>query len=57
MASSHKGGPVPSIQDLLDIASQYSTPMADAMVKACIARALEDGTPLRIPERDGHGEG
>lgn len=40
-----------SIQQMADIAARYFTAMADAMIAACIACAIETGEALRIPER------
>ena len=40
-----------TLQEIADIASRYHTRMADAMVAACVARAIETGEPLAIPER------
>ncbi|MBQ9005343.1 MAG: hypothetical protein IJ092_03100 [Atopobiaceae bacterium] len=40
-----------TIQQLADIASRYLTAMAGAMIAACVARSLETGEPLSIPER------
>ena len=36
---------------LAAIAARHVTRMADAMIAACVARALETGEPLDIPER------
>lgn len=40
-----------TIQQLAEIASRHLTRMADAMIAACLARHLETGEPLDIPER------
>lgn len=40
-----------TIQQLAEIAARHVTRMADAMIAACIAHALETGEPLDIPER------
>lgn len=40
-----------TIQQLAAIAARYVTRMADAMIAACLARHLETGEPLDIPER------
>lgn len=34
------------VQEMLDIASRYSTPMADAMVCACRDWSMREGTSL-----------
>lgn len=44
-----------SVQQLADIATRHLTRMADAMLLACAARAVETGEPLRIPEREARG--
>lgn len=41
-----------SLQQLLDIACRHATAMSDAMVCACVGRALETGEALRMPR--GH---
>ena len=40
-----------TIQQLADIAARHLTRMADAMIAACVARAVETGEPLVVPER------
>lgn len=40
-----------SLQKLAEIAARHFTAMADAMVAACVAKALETGEVLRMPER------
>lgn len=40
-----------TLTELVGIASRYFTAMADAMVAACVAKALETGEYLEIPER------
>ena len=40
-----------TVQQMIDIAARHFTAMADAMVAACVAKALEDGLPLSVPER------
>lgn len=42
---------MPDISHLAAIASRYATRMADAMIAACVRRAVETGEHLRIPER------
>lgn len=42
-----------TIQAMLDIAGRYHTAIADAMVIACVAWALDHGVTLKIP-RGGH---
>lgn len=44
-----------TLQQMADIASRYFTTMADAMIAACVALALETGEALRIPERTSGG--
>lgn len=43
---------MPDISQLAAIASRYATRMADAMIAACVRRAVETGEVLRIPERE-----
>ena len=38
-----------TLQQLLEIACRHTTTMSDAMVAACVARALLTGEPLRLP--------
>ena len=40
-----------SLQQLARIAAAYFTAMADAMLAACVAKAVETGEALDIPER------
>jgi hypothetical protein len=40
-----------SLQHLARIAARYYTPMADAMITACAAKAVETGETLVVPER------
>lgn len=40
-----------TINELAAIAARHMTRMADAMIAACVARALVTGEPLDIPER------
>lgn len=40
-----------SLQHLARIAARYFTPMADAMITACAAKAVETGETLVVPER------
>lgn len=40
-----------SLQKLVEIAARHFTTMADAMVAACVAKAVETGEALDIPER------
>jgi len=40
-----------SLQELVEIAARYFTAMADAMLAACVAKALEAGEPLAMPPR------
>ena len=40
-----------SLQKLVEIAARHFTPMADAMVAACVAKAVETGEALDIPEK------
>lgn len=40
-----------TINELAAIAARHMTRMADAMIAACVARALITGEPLDIPER------
>ena len=40
-----------SLQHLARIAARYFTPMADAMITACVAKAVETGQTLVVPER------
>ena len=40
-----------TVQQMLDIAARHFTAMADAMVAACVAKAIEEGLPLVVPER------
>lgn len=42
-----------TINELARIAARYLTAMADAMLRACVAKAVETGEPLEVPER-GH---
>lgn len=44
---------MPDISQLAAIASRYATRMADAMIRACVAKAVETGERLEVPER-GH---
>lgn len=37
-----------SLQQLVDIAARHATAMADAMLRACVQRAVETGAPLRL---------
>lgn len=46
---------MPSVQEIADIASRHLTRMADAMIAACVAWALETGQPLRMPGRPARG--
>lgn len=39
-----------TIQQLAEIASRHFTAMADAMIAACVARAIATGEPLVVPE-------
>lgn len=38
-----------TLQDLLDVAARYDTPMSRAMREACLATAAEVGVTLRVP--------
>ncbi len=40
-----------TINELARIAARYFTAMADAMLHACVAKAVETGESLDIPER------
>lgn len=40
-----------SLQKLVEIAARHFTTMADAMVAACVAKSVETGEVLKIPER------
>lgn len=40
-----------TISELARIASRYFTAMADAMLHACVAKAVETGESLDVPER------
>lgn len=42
---------MPSVHQILKIASRYYTAMADAMIAACVAFAAEHGIMLAMPER------
>lgn len=42
---------MPDVSQLAAIASRYATRMADAMIAACVRRAIETGEELRIQER------
>lgn len=42
-----------TISELARIAARYFTAMADAMIRACVAKAVETGECLEVPER-GH---
>lgn len=44
------GGTV-TINQLAAIAARHLTRMVDAMIAACVAKALETGEPLDVPER------
>lgn len=44
-----------TLNQLAAIAARHVTRMADAMIAACVARALETGEPLDIPERPRRG--
>jgi hypothetical protein len=37
-----------TLQELLDIARRYATAMADAMIAACVQRAIETGETLTL---------
>ena len=41
-----------TLQQIADIAARHFTRMADAMIAACIARSIEVGESLKIPERE-----
>lgn len=40
-----------SLQELVEIAARHFTAMADAMVTACVAKSVDTGEVLNIPER------
>ena len=40
-----------SLQTLADIAARHLTAMAEAMLIACVAKSLETGEVVRIPDR------
>lgn len=40
-----------TLQEILDIACRHLTPMADAMVRACVQRAQDTGERIREPTR------
>lgn len=40
-----------SLQTLVEIAARHFTAMADAMVDACVAKSVDTGEVLTIPER------
>ena len=40
-----------SLQQLAEIAARHLTAMADAMVVACVAKSIETGEVIVIPER------
>lgn len=42
-----------TISELARIAARYFTAMADAMIRACVSKAVETGESLEVPER-GH---
>lgn len=42
---------MPDISQLAAIASRYATRMADAMIRACVSKAMETGERLELPER------
>lgn len=44
-----------TLNQLAAIAARHVTRMADAMLAACVARAIETGEPLDIPERPRRG--
>lgn len=41
-----------TVQAMLDIASRYITPMADAMIAACVEWSVRHNIPLVIPRRE-----
>lgn len=40
-----------TISELARIAARYLTAMADAMIRACVSKAMETGERLELPER------
>ena len=42
---------LPTLQEMVDIASRFDTLIAHAVIRACVVRALETGEPLRLPDR------
>ena len=46
-----------TLQEMAEIAARHETRMADAMLLACVERALETGEPLLVPERGGAASG
>lgn len=46
-----------SLQELLDIACRHLTAMADAMVAACVQKALETGESIRVQRAHGQWGG
>lgn len=44
-----------TIQELADIAARHFTRMADAMIAACVERAIATGQALLVPERRAQG--
>lgn len=40
-----------SLQTLIEIAARHFTTMASAMVAACVAKSVDTGEVLKIPER------
>lgn len=40
-----------TISELARIAARYFTAMADAMIRACVSKAVETGERLELPER------
>lgn len=42
---------LPTLQEMVDIASRFDTLIAHAVIRACVARALDTGEPLTLPKR------
>lgn len=42
---------LPTLQEMVDIASRFDTLIAHVVIRACVVRALETGEPLRLPDR------
>ena len=40
-----------TLQEIFDIAARYVTPMADAMVQACVQKSVDTGERISAPTR------